>query len=134
MDWIWFREAERRCGKGWCEERGELEDINNAQVKPRQLNRGEKERPGLAIIANEQNQIELLLKEDSAGFLNFDRVMNLNSLEADLSATLVGPPRAATVQQPVNTQPVERATRQWKPAPTRREQDRWNRATRAASE
>ncbi|KAL9265996.1 CONSERVED ONLY IN THE GREEN LINEAGE 160, chloroplastic-like protein [Drosera capensis] len=71
--------------------------------------------------------------EDSAGFLNFDRVMNLNSVEVDLSAILVGPPRAETVQQPVNTQPVERATRQWKPAPTRREIDRWNRATRAAS-
>ncbi|KAL9264728.1 hypothetical protein AKJ16_DCAP17902 [Drosera capensis] len=43
--------------------RGALEDISNAQVKPRQLNRGEKEKPGLAIFASEQNQIELLLKE-----------------------------------------------------------------------
>ncbi|GAB2222661.1 hypothetical protein Droror1_Dr00016781 [Drosera rotundifolia] len=43
--------------------RGALEDISNAQVKPSQLNRGEKERPGLAIIANEQNQVDLLLKE-----------------------------------------------------------------------
>ncbi|GAB2225442.1 hypothetical protein Droror1_Dr00006234 [Drosera rotundifolia] len=66
-------EAERRCGKGWCEERGALEDISNAQVKPRQLNRGEKERPGLAIIANEQNQIELLLSVlcDMVGFSTF---------------------------------------------------------------
>ncbi|GAB2285457.1 hypothetical protein Dimus_019906 [Dionaea muscipula] len=72
-------------------------------------------------------------EEDSPGFLNLDRVMSLDSLEVDLSASLVGPPIAATEEQAKNTQLVERATQRWRPAPTRREQDRWKRATRAAS-
>ncbi|XP_028065490.1 protein CONSERVED ONLY IN THE GREEN LINEAGE 160, chloroplastic isoform X2 [Camellia sinensis] len=73
------------------------------------------------------------VKEEPSGFLSFNRVMSLDSLEVDLSKELTLP------SKPVVEQPVEAAQangsmpRRWRPAPTRREQEKWDRATKAAT-
>ncbi|GMG98528.1 hypothetical protein Nepgr_000368 [Nepenthes gracilis] len=72
-------------------------------------------------------------EEESSGFLSLNRVMSLDSLEVDLSASLVAPPRPARDKQVQNTQRVGKAAQSWKPAPTRREQEKWDRATKAAT-
>ncbi|KAJ8753418.1 hypothetical protein K2173_019817 [Erythroxylum novogranatense] len=73
------------------------------------------------------------VKDDSSGFLSLSRVMGLDSVEVDLSKEL-------TQARPVFQQAVEPATQgvssmstKWKLAPTRREQKKWDRATKAAT-
>ncbi|XP_028761737.1 protein CONSERVED ONLY IN THE GREEN LINEAGE 160, chloroplastic [Neltuma alba] len=71
---------------------------------------------------------------EPSGFLSLNRVMSLDSLEVDLSKELSAPAKR------IPDQPVEAATKiteskraRWRLAPTRREQDKWDRATKAAT-
>ncbi|KAM7271894.1 hypothetical protein ACFE04_031108 [Oxalis oulophora] len=75
-------------------------------------------------------QIGSPVKEESSGFLSFNRVMSLDSVEVDLSKEL------ATPLMPVLERPVESVTSppiKWKFVPTRREQERWDRANKGAT-
>ncbi|KAI3780460.1 hypothetical protein L2E82_10441 [Cichorium intybus] len=73
------------------------------------------------------------VKEEASGFLSLNRVMSLDSMEVDLSKQL------ATVSNPIiekqidATEATNIVSRKWRPAPTRREQDKWDRATKAAT-
>ncbi|XP_068665769.1 protein CONSERVED ONLY IN THE GREEN LINEAGE 160, chloroplastic [Aristolochia californica] len=79
-------------------------------------------------------------KEQPSGFLNLNRVMSLDSMEIDLSQELTAPAK------PVLEHQVEAARRgssmtdnadvsspRWRLVPTRREQEKWDRATKAAT-
>ncbi|VVB07562.1 unnamed protein product [Arabis nemorensis] len=79
-------------------------------------------------------------KEESSGFLSFSRVMSLDSMDVDLSKELVS--SSKRVKKDLDTSKSEakkqmsKATLvspKWKLAPTRREQDKWDRATKAAT-
>ncbi|TXG55041.1 hypothetical protein EZV62_020297 [Acer yangbiense] len=78
------------------------------------------------------------VKEVSSGFLSLNRVMSLDSLEVDLSKELATPSKAV-IEQPVeaviqnNQQTGDNVPRKWRLAPTRREQVKWDRATKAAT-
>ncbi|XP_027127246.1 protein CONSERVED ONLY IN THE GREEN LINEAGE 160, chloroplastic-like [Coffea arabica] len=72
-------------------------------------------------------------KEQSSGFLSLNRVMSLDSLEVDLSKELAAPSKALVEEQVDETQANGTASRRWRPAPTRREQEKWDRATKAAT-
>ncbi|GMI68521.1 CONSERVED ONLY IN THE GREEN LINEAGE 160 [Hibiscus trionum] len=72
--------------------------------------------------------------DESSGFLSLNRVMSLDSMEVDLSKELTAP------SKPVLQQAVESTTRssgtvsrRWKLVPTRREQEKWDKATKAAT-
>ncbi|XP_073115251.1 protein CONSERVED ONLY IN THE GREEN LINEAGE 160, chloroplastic isoform X2 [Elaeis guineensis] len=81
------------------------------------------------------------VEEQSSGFLSLNRAMSLDSVEIDLSKELRPPPK------PVLEQQVEAARRgisateilndasspRWRFVPTRREQAKWDRATKAAT-
>lgn len=72
-------------------------------------------------------------QEESSGFLSLNRVMSLDNMDADFSKELTAPSKI------VNETKVERARtsgdlkQKWRPAPTRREQDKWDRAYKAAT-
>ncbi|KAK9153014.1 hypothetical protein Sjap_000494 [Stephania japonica] len=78
--------------------------------------------------------------EETSGFLNLNRAMSLDSLEVDLSKELAIPAKPV-VEQTVDhgrqdvlaSQGVVTASRKWRLAPTRREQEKWDRATKAAT-
>ncbi|KAL5573705.1 hypothetical protein UlMin_023302 [Ulmus minor] len=75
------------------------------------------------------------VKEKPSGFLSLNRVMSLDSLEVDLSKELAAPPKREIeiqAEQPAAPSAGSRAPR-WKLAPTRREQEKWDRATKAAT-
>ncbi|CAH2059964.1 unnamed protein product [Thlaspi arvense] len=79
-------------------------------------------------------------KEESSGFLSFSRVMSLDSMDVDLSKELASSPKSAfkdleASKSEAKTQMSNKArvTPKWKLAPTRREQDKWDRATKAAT-
>ncbi|XP_027062583.1 protein CONSERVED ONLY IN THE GREEN LINEAGE 160, chloroplastic [Coffea arabica] len=72
-------------------------------------------------------------KGQSSGFLSLNRVMSLDSLEVDLSKELTAPSKAVVEEQVEETQANGTASRRWRPAPTRREQEKWDRATKAAT-
>ncbi|KAJ0053243.1 hypothetical protein Pint_02414 [Pistacia integerrima] len=74
------------------------------------------------------------VKEESSGFLSLNRVMTLDSLEVDLSKELTAPSRTV-LEQPVEAaiQSNGSTFRRWKLAPTRREQEKWDKATKAAT-
>ncbi|XP_065852129.1 protein CONSERVED ONLY IN THE GREEN LINEAGE 160, chloroplastic isoform X2 [Euphorbia lathyris] len=72
--------------------------------------------------------------EEPSGFLSINRVMSLDNLEVDLSKELT------QTSNVVFEIPVEPATKEkivtspkWRLAPTRREQDKWDRAAKAAT-
>ncbi|XP_021898048.1 uncharacterized protein LOC110814779 isoform X1 [Carica papaya] len=75
------------------------------------------------------------IKEEPSGFLSLNRVMSLDSLEVDLSKELT------TLSKPVLEQHDDVAPRQssgslsrkWKLVPTRREQEKWDKASKAAT-
>ncbi|KAJ3704396.1 hypothetical protein LUZ61_008101 [Rhynchospora tenuis] len=81
------------------------------------------------------------MKEPTAGFLSLNRAFSLDSVDIDLSKELQPPPK------PVLEYQVEAARRgisnveasngssspRWRLAPTRREQDKWDRASKAAT-
>uniref|UniRef100_A0A1J3JGH5 ATP synthase protein I n=1 Tax=Noccaea caerulescens TaxID=107243 RepID=A0A1J3JGH5_NOCCA len=76
-------------------------------------------------------------KEESSGFLSFSRVMSLDSMDVDLSKELASSPKSIlkdldTSKSEAKNQMQNKAPR-WKLAPTRREQDKWDRATKAAT-
>lgn len=73
-------------------------------------------------------------KEESSGFLSISRVMSLDSLEVDLSKELSAPSRTVLEQQ-VEAPPRRdgNTSHRWKLVPTRREQEKWDRATKAAT-
>ncbi|CAN6443767.1 unnamed protein product [Victoria cruziana] len=79
-------------------------------------------------------------KEESSGFLSLSRAMSLDSMEIDLSKELTAPAK------PVLEQQVEAARHgrslsdissngspRWRFVPTRREQEKWDRANKAAT-
>ncbi|KAH6833513.1 ATP synthase protein I-like protein [Perilla frutescens var. hirtella] len=71
-------------------------------------------------------------KEEPSGFLSLNRVMSLDNLEVDLSKELAAP-SGSVVEEQVEEQTVRAAGRKWRPAPTRRELEKWDRATKAAT-
>ncbi|KAH6780664.1 ATP synthase protein I-like protein [Perilla frutescens var. hirtella] len=71
-------------------------------------------------------------KEEPSGFLSLNRVMSLDNLEVDLSKELAAP-SGSVVEEQVEEQTVRTAGRKWRPAPTRRELEKWDRATKAAT-
>ncbi|PKI62903.1 protein CONSERVED ONLY IN THE GREEN LINEAGE 160, chloroplastic [Punica granatum] len=74
------------------------------------------------------------VKEESSGFLSLNRVMSLDSLDVDLSKELMKPSKAVA-EEPVETltQSNGTASPRWRLVPTRREQEKWDRATKAAT-
>ncbi|KAF7850321.1 hypothetical protein BT93_L5618 [Corymbia citriodora subsp. variegata] len=73
-------------------------------------------------------------QEEPTGFLNLNRVMSLDSLEVDLSKDL-GPISKAELDQLVKP-PSKRsgsALPKWRLAPTRHEQEKWDRASKATT-
>ncbi|OMP03604.1 hypothetical protein CCACVL1_02342 [Corchorus capsularis] len=73
-------------------------------------------------------------KEEPSGFLSLNRVMSLDSLEVDLSKELTAPPKSQLERPLVSTtQGSGRLSRKWKLVPTRREQEKWDKATKAAT-
>lgn len=71
--------------------------------------------------------------EESSGFLSLNRVMSLDSLEVDLSASLKATPKPALGQPNATTKKMQVPTRRWKLAPTKREQEKWDKANKAAT-
>ncbi|CAL2246659.1 unnamed protein product [Prunus armeniaca] len=74
------------------------------------------------------------VQEKPSGFLSLNRVMTLDSLEVDFSKELTAAPAQPKIE-PVEA-PAQSASStriKWKLAPTRREQDKWDRATKAAT-
>ncbi|KAK9132090.1 hypothetical protein Scep_011618 [Stephania cephalantha] len=78
--------------------------------------------------------------EETSGFLNLNRAMSLDSLEVDLSKELAIPAKPVVGQMVddgrqdvLASQGVGTVSRKWRLAPTRREQEKWDRATKAAT-
>ncbi|KAL0740737.1 hypothetical protein Bca4012_082250 [Brassica carinata] len=78
-------------------------------------------------------------KEESSGFLSFSRVMSLDSMDVDLSKELATSSKSvlrdleASKSEANRQRSKARVSPKWKLAPTRREQDKWDRATKAAT-
>ncbi|BAT90000.1 hypothetical protein LR48_Vigan08g098300 [Vigna angularis] len=73
-------------------------------------------------------------KEEPSGFLSLNRVMSLDSLEVDLSKELTAPlNHNAHKQAEAETDETRNNRVKYRAAPTRREQEKWNRATKAAT-
>ncbi|KAK9065300.1 hypothetical protein SSX86_016683 [Deinandra increscens subsp. villosa] len=71
-------------------------------------------------------------EEESSGFLSLNRAMSLDSMEVDLSKKLTA--STPVIEKQVKaSQGTNTISRKWRPAPTRREQDKWDRATKAAT-
>ncbi|XP_075079393.1 protein CONSERVED ONLY IN THE GREEN LINEAGE 160, chloroplastic-like isoform X2 [Nicotiana tabacum] len=73
------------------------------------------------------------VKEETSGFLSLNRVMSLDSLEIDLTKELTAPSEPVQEPEVENTQPRLSASQRWRPAPTRREQEQWDKAAKAAT-
>ncbi|KAG2712519.1 hypothetical protein I3760_04G130600 [Carya illinoinensis] len=87
------------------------------------------------LIQNPDASIEdTPIKEKPSGFLSLNRVMSLESLEVDLSKELTAPSRPRFEERvDATAQSDGSKSTKWKPAPTRREQEKWDRATKAAT-
>lgn len=76
-------------------------------------------------------------KEVPYGFLSLNRAMSLDSMDVDLSKELSAPANPI-VQQQIETPTIANESEskrvKWRLAPTRREQDKWNRAAKAATD
>ncbi|XP_044976628.1 protein CONSERVED ONLY IN THE GREEN LINEAGE 160, chloroplastic-like [Hordeum vulgare subsp. vulgare] len=81
-------------------------------------------------------------EDEDSGFLSINRAMDLDSMDVDLSKELLAPAKsilqtqlkAARRGRSTGVQAVNRSTFiRWKLAPTRREQEQWDRATRATT-
>ncbi|KAB1998313.1 hypothetical protein ES319_D12G080300v1 [Gossypium barbadense] len=73
--------------------------------------------------------------EEPSGFLSLNRVMSLDSLEVDLSKELATPSKPL-LQQAVETSTQQSSgsmSRKWKLVPTRHEQEKWDKATKAST-
>ncbi|XVE86343.1 hypothetical protein DITRI_Ditri18aG0027700 [Diplodiscus trichospermus] len=74
------------------------------------------------------------VKEEPSGFLSLNRVMSLDSLEVDLSMELMAPSKPVLERAVESTtESSGRMSRKWKFVPTRREQEKWDKATKAAT-
>nr|XP_043634407.1 protein CONSERVED ONLY IN THE GREEN LINEAGE 160, chloroplastic isoform X2 [Erigeron canadensis] len=71
--------------------------------------------------------------EEQSGFLSINRVMSLDSMEVDLSKELKATLNPIVDKQPKAAQATKVTSVKWRPAPTRREQDKWDRAAKAAT-
>ncbi|KMZ57156.1 ATP synthase protein I [Zostera marina] len=82
-------------------------------------------------------------KEPESGFLSLNRAMNLDSVDIDLSAELLASAPKPLLEQQVeaarhghsiaNERLSHAASPKWRLAPTRREQDKWDRAGKATT-
>lgn len=74
-------------------------------------------------------------KEEPSGFLSLNRVMSLDNLEVDLSKelTVTSSASGSVEEHQAEEQAIKPPVKKWRPAPTRREQDKWDRATKAAT-
>lgn len=86
------------------------------------------------LIQDSDSSASTPVKEKPSGFLSINRVMSLDSMEVDFSKQLAAPSKIV-LQQPVEPviRKVASTSPKWRPAPTRREQDKWNRASKAAT-
>ncbi|CAK9180690.1 unnamed protein product [Ilex paraguariensis] len=73
------------------------------------------------------------VEEEPSGFLSLNRVLSLDSLEVDLSKELTSPSKPEIGHEVEESQASATMLRRWRPAPTRREQEKWDRATKAAT-
>ncbi|XP_026382236.1 protein CONSERVED ONLY IN THE GREEN LINEAGE 160, chloroplastic-like [Papaver somniferum] len=82
------------------------------------------------------------VKDKPSGFLSFNRVQSLESMETDLSKELTAPPKRVLEMQveaarrrvwEMQAAAAASASPKWRPAPTRKEQQKWDRATKAAT-
>ncbi|XP_060209494.1 protein CONSERVED ONLY IN THE GREEN LINEAGE 160, chloroplastic-like isoform X1 [Lycium barbarum] len=73
------------------------------------------------------------VKEEPSGFLSLNRVMSLDSMEIDLTEKLIAPSKPMLDPQVNESQASVSASQKWRPAPTRREQEKWDRAAKAAT-
>ncbi|XP_038997868.1 protein CONSERVED ONLY IN THE GREEN LINEAGE 160, chloroplastic-like [Hibiscus syriacus] len=72
--------------------------------------------------------------EEPSGFLSLNRVMSLASLEIDLSKELTAPSKLVSQQAVESTTQVSGGvSRRWKLVPTRSEQEKWDKATKAST-
>lgn len=78
--------------------------------------------------------------EEDSGFLSLNRAMSLDSVEIDLSKELAPPPKPVLELQVEAARTGQLATDsagslspKWRFVPTRREQDKWDRASKAAT-
>ncbi|XP_049353163.1 protein CONSERVED ONLY IN THE GREEN LINEAGE 160, chloroplastic-like isoform X2 [Solanum verrucosum] len=81
----------------------------------------------------QENAPAAAVKEEISGFLSLNRVMNLDSLEVDLTKELTAPSQPVLEPEVENTQAPFTASQKWRPAPTRREQEKWGKAAKAAT-
>ncbi|KAL8147564.1 protein CONSERVED ONLY IN THE GREEN LINEAGE 160, chloroplastic isoform X2 [Apium graveolens] len=72
-------------------------------------------------------------QEESSGFLSFNRVMSLDNMDADFSKELTEPTKIVSDTKVGRAQNSGDLKQKWRPAPTRREQDKWDRAYKAAT-
>ncbi|KAH7533190.1 protein CONSERVED ONLY IN THE GREEN LINEAGE 160, chloroplastic [Ziziphus jujuba] len=74
------------------------------------------------------------VKEETSGFLSLNRVMSLDSLEVDLSKELTAPAKSE-LELPVEPAIHTGGSKlpRWKLVPTRREQEKWDKASKAAT-
>lgn len=73
------------------------------------------------------------VKEEPSGFLSLNRAMSLDSIEVDLSKELTTTSNPIIEKKVEAVQAIDTLPKKWRPAPTRREQDKWDRATKAAT-
>ncbi|KAK4369007.1 hypothetical protein RND71_012799 [Anisodus tanguticus] len=73
------------------------------------------------------------VKEETSGFLSLNRVMSLDSLEVDLTKELTTPSETVLEPEVENTRARFTTSQKWRPAPTRREQEKWGKAAKAAT-
>ncbi|XP_062152878.1 protein CONSERVED ONLY IN THE GREEN LINEAGE 160, chloroplastic [Alnus glutinosa] len=87
------------------------------------------------LVKNNDSSIEAPpVKEEPSGFLSLNRVMSLDSLEVDLSKELTTPLKPGLEEKVEATaQTGGRKSPRWKLVPTRREQEKWDRASKAAT-
>lgn len=88
--------------------------------------------PQLEKLVLDQPQVQDSIapsQVESSGFLSLNRVMSLDSLEVDLSASLTATPKPALEKPNTTLETTEK--QRWKLAPTKREQEKWDRATKA---
>ncbi|XP_009415236.2 protein CONSERVED ONLY IN THE GREEN LINEAGE 160, chloroplastic [Musa acuminata AAA Group] len=87
------------------------------------------------------NPVPSLQKEPDSGFLSLNRALSLDSIEIDLSEELKPPPKPVLEQQveaarnglSATEGTNDTASPRWRLVPTRREQAKWDRASKAAT-
>lgn len=92
------------------------------------------------VVPAEPNQVQSSKQEQEVGFLSLNRAMALNSLEVDLTQELMEPSKSVLDQQVEAARlglPTDEATTRdkprWRVISTRREQQQWDRATKATT-